>query len=115
MEMVKDAGKVDTLVMTGGDLSYIDEDLLYQTVRDLRQVSLIDTRLTTEQLLNILQAVAVSSSMESLNLSSNNLSNVPSELIVAAARKLTSLSLENSSLSQEQCKKLVIEGKIHRL
>ena len=103
LEAVKDSSKVKELIMTGLDLSNIDEELLFQTVLNLKSVSFIGGLLTTEQLTSIISAATLSESLQSLNLSSNNLSEVSSELLVRATARLEVLGLEFSSLTQEQC------------
>ena len=111
LEMVKDNSKVKELIIAGDDLSQIDEELLFQTVLNLKSVSLTGTHLTTEQLTSILSAASLSESLQSLNLSSNNLSKLSSELLVTAAENLQILDLESTSLTQEQCLAVISGGK----
>eukprot|EP00092_Neocalanus_flemingeri_P019210 GFUD01020810.1.p1 GENE.GFUD01020810.1~~GFUD01020810.1.p1 ORF type:complete len:301 (-),score=72.42 GFUD01020810.1:108-905(-) len=103
LEMVKNNSTVKELTMTGEDLSTIDEEILFQTVLNLKSVSFVGTHLTTEQLTRIVSAAILSDSLESLNLSSNNLSDLSSEQLVTAAERLNVLGLESTSLTQEQC------------
>jgi len=102
-EMVRDNPKVKELIMTGDDLSKVDANLLSCSVSTLRSVSLLGTHLTVDQLSRIL-AAASCQELKSLNLSSNNLSGLPSHLLVAAMASLEVLGLESTSLTQEQCR-----------
>eukprot|EP00092_Neocalanus_flemingeri_P037141 GFUD01040429.1.p1 GENE.GFUD01040429.1~~GFUD01040429.1.p1 ORF type:complete len:363 (-),score=90.04 GFUD01040429.1:77-1030(-) len=103
LEMVKNNSTVKELTMTGEDLSTIDEEILFQTVLNLKSVSFVGTHLTTEQLTRIVSAAILSDSLESLNLSSNNLSDLSSEQLVTAAERLNVLGLESTRLTHEQC------------
>ena len=111
LEMVKDNPKVKELIMTGDDLSQIDEELLFHAVSKLESVSLIGTHLTVEQLSSIVSAATSSDSLKSLNLSSNNLSKLSPDLLVSATENLTVFGLESSSLTQQQCRDVIIGGK----
>ena len=97
--------------MTGDDLSQIDEELLIHAVSKLESVSLIGTHLTVEQLSSIVSAATSSDSLKSLNLSSNNLSKLSPDLLVSATENLTVFVLESSSLTQQQCRDVIIGGK----
>eukprot|EP00092_Neocalanus_flemingeri_P020148 GFUD01021812.1.p1 GENE.GFUD01021812.1~~GFUD01021812.1.p1 ORF type:complete len:794 (-),score=153.72 GFUD01021812.1:126-2345(-) len=103
LEMVKDNSKVTELIMTGDDLSQIDEELLFQTILKLKSVSLIGTNLTIEQLTRIVSAAFLSDSLESLNLSSNNLSELPANQLVRATLRMQVLVLESTRLTKQQC------------
>merc|ERR1719470_633747 len=105
-EMVRDNPKVKELIMTGDDLSKMDANLLSCSVSTLRSVSLLGTHLTVEQLSRVL-AAASCQELKSLNLSSNNLSGLPSQLLIAAMASLEVLGLESTSLTQEQCKAIL--------
>ena len=94
--------------MTGDDLSKIDEELLFQTVMNLKSISFVGTHLRTEQLTSIISAATLSESLQSLNLSSNNLSEVSSELLVRATASLEVLGLESTTLTQEQSIAVII-------
>ena len=109
-EMVRDNPKVKELIMTGDDLSKVDANLLSCSVSTLRSVSLLGTHLTVDQLSRILTAAASCQDLQSLNLSSNNLSGLSSDLLVAAMASLQLLGLESSSLSKEQCMAVVDGG-----
>ena len=93
LEMVKDNPVVKELIMTGDDLSKIDEELLFHAVSKLESVSLIGTHLTDEQLASIVSAAAGSDSLKSLTLSSNNLSKLSPDLLVSVTENLTVLGL----------------------
>ena len=110
LEMVKDNPKVKELIFTGDNLSEIDEELLFQTIMNLKSISFLGTHLSLEQLTRIVSAATLSNSLESLVLSSNNLSEVCCDQLLAATAKLQVLGLESTSLTQEQYIAIVDAG-----
>ena len=80
---------MESLEMSGNNLSEVDDQLLARAVVKIKTVDLYDTRLTTVQATTLLQTILAEEElvMESLYLRSNNLSGVDDQLLARAARK----------------------------
>ena len=102
LETVKDNEKVKELRMSKGDMSKVDDKILFQTVSNLKTASFIGTQLTPGQLSNILFCAVMSPCLQSLNLSSSNLSEVSSQQLAEATANLQVLELDSTHLTHEQ-------------
>ena len=83
-------------------MSYVPKELLSSAILKLKNVSLYDTGLSTEQVIAVLETVVKSNSLVNLNLSKNVLRYVPKELLTSAIIKLKEVSLDNSNTSDNE-------------
>jgi len=90
------------------NLSEIPAKLLAKAVSLLQTVYLNDTNLSTDQCVQILEAIQSSKTLLTVVLASVNLSQVPSELLAKAVSLLQSVVLRFTNLTSDQCVKVLI-------
>merc|ERR1711874_674826 len=85
------------------DLSEVSAEVLSRAVNNLHKVNLKNTELKTEQCRTVLFNSIASVTLTDLTLRENDLSDVPSSLLVRAVGRLKKVDLENCWLTMEQC------------
>ena len=99
--------KLKLLDLQMNDISQVPSDLLVVATQRLERVNFRGCKLTTEQLHSVFSDLAEGkcSKLKHLNLSDNNMSQIPSELLVAATQRLESIDFvdfQGSALTTEQ-------------
>jgi len=89
------------------NLSEVPSHLLAKAVSRLQNVNLWDTKLTTEQCIQVLEVSFSSRSLVDVNLGFVNLNGVPADLLVRAVSRLQTVNLQITNLTTEQCIQVV--------
>ena len=92
-------------------MSQIPSELLVAATHRLERVNFFDCKLTTEQLHKLLSELAGGkcSKLKHLNLSVNDMSQIPSELLVAHTQRLERVNFRGCELTTEQLRSLLSE------
>merc|ERR1719369_32648 len=90
---VLSSSSLEDLDLAGVDLRHMPPDLLAHAVSRLRRVCLWHTYLTTQQITAILKRCRLSTSLDFLDLSTNNISSVPPKLLAKSLTRIRSVKL----------------------
>ena len=96
--------KLKTLELNSYDLSSVPTDILVAGIFGLEKMNLAGTWLTTEQLTGIFTGLSVleDHKLKTLILNKNNLSSVPTQMLVAVISGLEEVYLTQTELTSEQ-------------
>ena len=107
MTICEGDSQLKTLTIVGANFSLVEEGLLKKAVNSLENVNLLGTKLTQQQIDEILTAVSSGSSrLKKLTLAVNNLSSVAAGLLASAVTSLGQVDLWQTELTQEQTKEI---------
>ena len=96
--------KLKHLNLSYNDMCRVPSELLVAAIQRLERVNLGGSALTTEQLHSLFSDLAEGncSKLKHLDLNNNDMSQIPSELLVAATQRLESVDFIQSRLTTEQ-------------
>ena len=116
------AGTLKVLGLSGSDHRDVPSDLLASGLTRLEKLDMRDCNLSSEQLRTLFSKIAAtdasSLTLQHLDLSFNNLSEVPAELLVMAISRLESVRLHWADLTTDQLTniyRMVAERRVGRL